>query len=356
MGWGWATKVTTMASPAIRAMRSSPTTSYQQSIMSYFSQTENFTTGADHAYLLDPMAADWVALNDLYGGQGFGTGNAFNGNTVWGVNSNISAAVNANLHNLADLADTNAFCIVDGSGIDTVDFSNNSFNQTINLADVKTSSTTGSISSVCGLVGNMTIAAGTIIENATGGSGNDEITGNGANNLLRGNAGNDTTRGDAGNDVLMGGAGNDQIYGGEGNDTLRGQAGADTMYGGFQLDIFIGGTQNDVFDWDLAIGSTPAARDSIRSGRRGGGVPGRRRRGGRQDRRVRHRRQVDKTGINDTFLFGGTGIGRLSLVNSGARTLVRGNSDNDAAFEFELKEIQDGAVLASAYTAADFFL
>jgi hypothetical protein len=34
---------------------------------------------------------------------------------------------------------------------------------------------------------------------------------------------------------------------------------------------------------------------------------------------------------------------------------VRGNTDNDAAFEFELL-IEDGAVLASAYAAADFVL
>jgi hypothetical protein len=34
---------------------------------------------------------------------------------------------------------------------------------------------------------------------------------------------------------------------------------------------------------------------------------------------------------------------------------VRGNVDPDAAFEFEIV-IEDGGVLASAYTAADFFL
>ena len=153
----------------------------------------------------------------------------------------------------------------------------------------------------------------------------------------------------------MGGAGNDQIYGGEGNDTLRGQAGADTMYGGFQFDISIGGTQNDVFDWDLAIGSTPAGTrqhplgcDGAVAFQGAGGAAG-------DKIDVSGIDAKSTTGMNDTFLFGGTGIGRLSLVNSGARTLVRGNSDNDAAFEFEL-EIQDGAVLASAYTAADFFL
>ena len=61
------------------------------------------------------------------------------------------------------------------------------------------------------------------------------------------------------------------------------------------------------------------------------------------------------TGVNDAFLFGGTGIGRISLVNSGTNTVIRGNTDNDAAFEFELL-IEDAAVLASTYRAADFVL
>ena len=36
-------------------------------------------------------------------------------------------------------------------------------------------------------------------------------------------------------------------------------------------------------------------------------------------------------------------------------TLVRANTDNDAAFEFELV-IEDASTSASAYTAADFIL
>ena len=63
------------------------------------------------------------------------------------------------------------------------------------------------------------------------------------------------------------------------------------------------------------------------------------------------------TGVagNQAFLFGGTGVGRVSLVNSGTTTLVRGNVDADATFEFVLA-IEDGGVLASAYKAGDFVL
>ena len=47
------------------------------------------------------------------------------------------------------------------------------------------------------------ISAGTIIENAIGGSGNDTITGNSSNNIL--NGGN-------GNDLLIGGLGDDTYF------------------------------------------------------------------------------------------------------------------------------------------------
>ena len=58
---------------------------------------------------------------------------------------------------------------------------------------------------------------------------------------------------------------------------------------------------------------------------------------------------------NQAFVFGGTGIGRISAVASGADTLIRGNVDGDAAFEFALL-IEDGGVLAGAYRAIDFVL
>jgi hypothetical protein len=42
-------------------------------------------------------------------------------------------------------------------------------------------------------------------------------------------------------------------------------------------------------------------------------------------------------------------------VSSGTDSLVRGNVDNDTAFEFELV-IEDGGVFASAYKGIDFVL
>ena len=58
---------------------------------------------------------------------------------------------------------------------------------------------------------------------------------------------------------------------------------------------------------------------------------------------------------DQAFSLGGTGVARLSFVESGTDTIVRGNTDGDAAFEFQLV-IEDGAVRATAYTSADFLL
>jgi Ca2+-binding RTX toxin-like protein len=80
-----------------------------------------------------------------------------------------------------------------------------------------------------GVVDNVYIAYGVLIENATGGDGADRITGNAAANRLAGGAGNDT---------LFGGNANDTLGGGEGADTLDGGPGRDTLTGGLGGDVF----------------------------------------------------------------------------------------------------------------------
>ncbi|MET1111167.1 MAG: M10 family metallopeptidase C-terminal domain-containing protein [Allosphingosinicella sp.] len=67
---------------------------------------------------------------------------------------------------------------------------------------------------------NISIAYGTIIENATGGGGADIIIGNGVDNILLGNAGNDNIEGRLGNDTINGGLGADSMAGNAGNDTF----------------------------------------------------------------------------------------------------------------------------------------
>jgi Ca2+-binding RTX toxin-like protein len=109
--------------------------------------------------------------------------------------------------------------LADASGADTVDLSTVSNALTIDLDSSGTEVSDGT---------NTINWSGTIIENATAGSGNDELTGSGGANALIGNAGDDTLDGDAGNDTISGGSGNDLLIGGTGDDSLDGGSGDDT--------------------------------------------------------------------------------------------------------------------------------
>jgi serralysin len=69
----------------------------------------------------------------------------------------------------------------------------------------------GFVSKAEGIFGGYTIASGVVIENAKGGSGNDNITGNSASNFLFG---------EAGDDILTPLGGGDEVDGGSGIDTV----------------------------------------------------------------------------------------------------------------------------------------
>jgi serralysin len=183
------------------------------------------------------------------------------------------------------------------------------------------------------------------IENLLGSTFSDVLFGDAGVNSLTGGAGDDYLNGQGGQDALLGDAGADRLEGSAGMDMLRGGAGAD---------ILVGGLDKDVFDFDVVADSAPGARDLFQAGDgamafEGAGIAG--------------GDLIDLTGIdanataggNQAFVFGGAGIGRVSVVASGADSLVRCNVDKDAAFEFELL-IQDGGVLASTYKALDFIL
>ncbi|WP_172460825.1 M10 family metallopeptidase C-terminal domain-containing protein [Suttonella ornithocola] len=92
----------------------------------------------------------------------------------------------------------------------------------------------------------MFIGFGTQIENAIGGSGNDDIIGNETANHLQGKDGNDRLDGGAGNDWLEGGNGNDTLIGGSGNDILDGGTGADHLDGGDGDDIYFIDATGDI--------------------------------------------------------------------------------------------------------------
>lgn len=114
--------------------------------------------------------------------------------------------------------------IWDAAGTDTFDASAKTTDVTLSLVEATFSSFDS--------LNDVAIAYDAVIENAIGGSGNDEITGNTVANDLRGGAGSDTIEGDAGADALFGNGGDDELSGGDDNDVLIGGAGKDVLNGG----------------------------------------------------------------------------------------------------------------------------
>jgi VCBS repeat-containing protein len=185
-------------------------------------------------------------------------------------------------------------------------------------------------------------------------TGSGVIQGTVFDDEIYGGSGLDRIFGKEGNDRLYGNGGNDRLHGGPGNDTLSGMGGADLLTGGAGADVLIGGLGADRFEFKSAGQSTPLARDIIQAGDgaiafQGAGAPG--------------GDVIDLAGVDanhalagdQAFIFGGTGRGHLSLEDVGSQTVLRGNVNANPDFEFELL-IDDGRVLASAYTAADFAL
>ncbi|MGX9353360.1 M10 family metallopeptidase C-terminal domain-containing protein (plasmid) [Shimia sp. W99] len=224
----------------------------QFSMMSYWAQA-NYTppgNGTPSGALLGdvnvigPQIVDWAALDRMYDPFGYGINDgATTGNTTWGFNDTwgtsnappVSNTLNNAFNSLWSLLDTNTLTIVDGGGNDTLDLSGFSNNSKIDLRLNTLSTVTPYFSDVAGLTGNLTTAVGTVIENAVGGSGSEEIYGNSSANSLNGNGGNDTIIGYGGNDTLIGGSGADSMNAGDGNDTFRFFAGthsSDTLIGG----------------------------------------------------------------------------------------------------------------------------
>lgn len=192
------------------------------SIMSYFFQDSSDPESANPYYqgswgtIATPMMADIVAIQNLYG-----AGQARSGNTVYGANSNVQGYLGQLFGAIFDgdpvpasvwQAGNMLMTLYDSGGHDTLNLSPVRANQTINLMQT-------AFSSVGGYVNNMSIARGTVIEDAIGGSGADRITGNIAANRLFGRLGNDTLLGQNGDDTLAGGSGNDVLRGGGGIDT-----------------------------------------------------------------------------------------------------------------------------------------
>ena len=193
----------------------------------------NAPTSAGYGYQTGLSAFDIAVIQDKYGVNE--TTRA--GNDVYVLpEENAVATFNAD-GSLASKA-TGYTSIWDAGGIDEIRY-NGARNATIDLrpATLKyevggggwMSFTTGATPVYAGF----TVANGVVIENATGGSGNDTLVGNSANNVLDGGLGNDSFRlQEGGNDTARGGAGNDSFYIGgalTAADIIEGGADTDTL-------------------------------------------------------------------------------------------------------------------------------
>lgn len=217
--------------------------SWQMSVMSYFSQSENTDVNASYANIVSPMTADIIAVQDLYGAPD--TNSESSGNTIYGVGhtgtgymGKLWDAAYDTPNSAVYSGDDFAMTIYDRDGYDTINFSNDTQKQ---LVDMRA----GGIFNVYGLVGNVVLAVNTLIERYIGGSNSDQITGNHANNVINGQGGADIINGGAGGDHLFGGNGNDTLAGGSGHDYADGGAGNDTLGGGDGNDTLMGEAEND---------------------------------------------------------------------------------------------------------------
>ena len=171
-----------------------------------YSHSAEFSNGGkNYGVSSSPMPLDIAALQHLYGANK----KTNEGDTIYKYS------------NMVPFYET----IWDAGGNDTLELSNFNQDLKINLIDGELSTLSFDVEDdrwANKQHGNLGIAFGCIIENATGGAGHDSIIGNQTDNNLIGNAGNDTLNGGGGFDVLTGGPGQDtfEVQPGEGHSVV----------------------------------------------------------------------------------------------------------------------------------------
>lgn len=123
------------------------------SVMSYWSERKQAGHNFKNMQPSAPMMYDIAAIQKLYG-PNLKTRNT---DTTYGFNSNTDREAMS----LGSARDSAVFCVWDGGGNDTLDFSGYGQNQNINLK-------AESFSDVGGMKGNVSIAKGVTLENAVG--------------------------------------------------------------------------------------------------------------------------------------------------------------------------------------------
>lgn len=193
------------------------------------------------------MIGDIAALQHYYGANY----NTANGDNVYSWSPTSGDTLNNGNVMLDSLANKIQIAIWDGGGKDTYDLSAYSTTVEIDLRPgtytINSASQTNNTHHTVPQYGNVYNAlmvngnTASLIENAIGGSGNDELWGNQTANKLHGGAGTDYLSGANGSDNLAGQAGQDTMRGGNGNDTYWGGSALDSL-----SDTFIIEKGNDV--------------------------------------------------------------------------------------------------------------
>lgn len=140
---------------------------------------------------------------------------------IWGKNTSTGASDNSysgprNGSSVDSIYDFSGFDTFDGSGYDV---------------DLKLDLREGAFSHF-GTGKKVSIAFGTIIENARGGSASDEITGNSHANIIWGGEGDDVIHAGSGDDKVYSDKGADKVYLGDGDDYVRVGGGLEEFHGG----------------------------------------------------------------------------------------------------------------------------
>jgi serralysin len=243
--------------------------SMEYSVMTYRSyegaSTTSGYTNETWGFAQTLMMYDIAALQTMYGAN-FNTNS---GNTVYRWSPTTGEMSINGVGQGAPGGNRIFETIWDGGGSDTYDFSNYSSNLSVSLqpgAWTTTSSSqlarlyyTGSVLADGNIANALTYQGDlrSLIENALGGSGADQIVGNQLANELRGNGGNDSLNGMDGDDTLDGGAGNDTIAGGAGVDGAR--------YHGAHTEFQILSLGNDSYQVDDLRSADPDGTDIISS-------------------------------------------------------------------------------------------
>ena len=160
----------------------------QYTVMSYFSETSTGAFYGPGRYASAPLLDDIAAAQLLYGANW----QTRTGDTVYGFN----ATADRPWFVAVDGGPVPVFAIWDAGGTDTLDFSGYAANQTIDLRQ-------GCFSSIGGLIGNVSIAVGVVIENAIGGSGDDTFFGGSNDNRFTPGGGHNTVDGGLGVDTVV---------------------------------------------------------------------------------------------------------------------------------------------------------